>query len=107
MSERSEMLRQVLAGEPTNTFARYALAVDYASSGRLEDAVSELARLVEIDPNYTAAYYQGGKALERLGRQEQARDWYERGVAACQRAGNAHALSEMRAALEEITEPRP
>ncbi len=102
MSDRSETLRQVLDRDPKNTFARYALAQDYASNNRLEESVAEFARLMEIDPDYTAAYFHGGKALERLGRIEQAREWYERGIAACERAGNEHALSEMRTALEEL-----
>lgn len=61
MSERSELLRQVLDQDPKNTFARYALAQDYTSDNRLEDAVAEFARLMEIDPDYTAAYFHGGK----------------------------------------------
>ena len=89
--------------DPNNTFARYALAQDYATNERLEEEAAEFARLIEIDPNYTAAYFHGGKTLQRLGREQQAREVYERGIAACERVGNAHALSEMRAALDELS----
>ncbi len=102
MPSRVELLQQMIERDPNNEFARYALAQDYVSSGWLEEAWAEFARLIEINPDYTAAYFHGGKALEGLGRAEQAREVYQRGVAACERAGNAHALSEMRAALEEL-----
>ncbi len=106
MNNRLETLQQMLAQDPNNTFVRYGLAQEYASNERLEEALAEFARLIELDPNYSSAYFHGGKILERLGRLDDARAMYERGVAACQRAGNAHALSEMQGALDEIAPTR-
>ena len=38
--------------------------------------------------------------LERLGRTDEAREWYETGVEVTRRKGDSHALSEMQGALD-------
>lgn len=88
--------------DPSNTFARYGLAQEYAKSGNNEQALAEFNAILESTPDYQAAYYHAGKTLERLGRKDDARTMYERGVGASQRTGDAHARSELEAALEEL-----
>lgn len=102
MKSRLELLNEMLAGDPNNAFARYGLAQEYANTGWLDEAVAEFQRLIQTSPDYTAAYYHGGKTLERMGRMAEARDFYQRGMEACRRLGNAHALAEMQGALEEL-----
>jgi tetratricopeptide (TPR) repeat protein len=97
---RLETLQAMLSQDPANTFARYGLAMELVNQGRLEDALAEYGSLLERDPNYAAAYYHGGQALERLGRIEEARDWYERGIHVTGRNGDAHTQSELQAALD-------
>jgi tetratricopeptide (TPR) repeat protein len=97
---RLETLSAMLSQDPGNTFARYGLAMEFANQGRFEESVAEYGTLLERDPNYAAAYYHGGQALERLGRVEEARDWYERGIQVTGRNGDAHTQSELQAALD-------
>ncbi len=97
---RLEALRSMLSQDPGNTLARYGLAMEFANQGRLEEAMGEYGALLERDPNYAAAYYHGGQALERLGRVDEARDWYARGIEVTTRTGDAHARSELQAALD-------
>jgi predicted RNA polymerase sigma factor len=52
---------------------------------------------VATDPGYSAAYFHGGQALEKLGRLEEARDLYRRGVT---HTGDPHARAEIQAALD-------
>jgi len=84
---------------PTNSFARYGLAIEYANSGDLASAVSEFHSLIAHDANYSAAYYHGGQALEKLGHIDEARALYEKGVEATRRSGDAHTRAEIEAAL--------
>jgi tetratricopeptide (TPR) repeat protein len=100
MTPRSEVLKSMLAQDPANSFARYGLAMEYVNSGELDLGVSEFQRLMEANPDYVAAYFHGGHALEKLGRFDDARATYERGVEACRRTGDTHALAEMSAALD-------
>lgn len=98
-TNRLDALKQMIAQDPGNTFARYGLAMEYSKNDLFEEAVSEFNRLLESDGTYVAAYYHGGQALEKLGRVEDARDFYERGIEACDRKGDAHTRSEIEAAL--------
>jgi tetratricopeptide (TPR) repeat protein len=97
---RLEILLDMLARNPADSFARYGLAMEYANSGRLEDAVVEYEKLLTVKPDYVAAYYHGGQALQKLGRREEAREMYNRGIEASSRAGDLHAKSELEVALD-------
>ena len=66
----------MLAKDPANSFARYGLAMEYVNSGELDFGVSEFERVIEANPDYVAAYFHGGQALEKLGRLEDARAIY-------------------------------
>lgn len=99
-TSRLEALQQMLARNPKDSFARYGIAMEYVRACEFDRAVAEFRTIIEFDPNYTAAYFHGGQALERLDKIEEARALYASGVDACTRTGNAHARSEMQAALD-------
>ncbi len=89
----------MVAQDSNNSFARYGLAMEYANSGALEQAIAEFENLIRQDDNYSAAYFHGGQALEKLGRLEQARAMYEKGIEVTARKGDAHTRAEIEAAL--------
>jgi tetratricopeptide (TPR) repeat protein len=97
---RLDILKTMVAQNPTDSFSRYGLAMEYANSGSLEQAVAEYEYLLSFNPDYAAAYYHGGQALEKLGRIEDARRMYGRGLEATRRTGDAHTSSELQAALD-------
>ena len=98
-TNRLDILKQMLAQDPNNSFARYGLAMEYAKSDELKNAVSEFKALIASDGSYVAAYYHCGQVLEKLGDVEGARSTYEDGVAACSKKGDTHTLGEIEAAL--------
>lgn len=98
-TNRIDILKQMVAQDPKNTFARYGLAMEYANTGNLEQANTEYRQLIETDENYAAAYYHGGQTLEKLGRLDEARAVYEKGIEVTTRKGDAHTRSEIEAAL--------
>jgi len=89
----------MLAQDPSNSFARYGLAMEYAKSGDLRDAVNEFKSLIAADGSYVAAYYHCGQALEKLGDVDSARLVYEQGIDASSKKGDLHTLGEIEAAL--------
>ncbi len=99
-ADRTEALKQLLAADAGNDFARFGLAMEYAQASRLEDAAREFAALLEHNPNYWGAYFHYGQALERLFRADEARQVYQRGIEAAGRLGQAHARAELETALE-------
>jgi Tfp pilus assembly protein PilF len=85
------------AQNPANSFARYGLAMELIKAGQLEAAVDEFRTVIQNDASYSAAYYHGGQTLEKLGKMDDARDLYRRGLGT---ARDPHARSEMQAALD-------
>ena len=99
-SNRLETLKTMVAQNPDDRFSRYALALEYRNSGDLEAAIGEFRRLIAADPEYAAAYYHGGQALERAGKLEEARELYQSGIEVTTRKGDLHTRSEIQAALD-------
>jgi tetratricopeptide (TPR) repeat protein len=97
-----EILMNMLAANPRDSFARYGLAMEYANAGDLERAVEEYRTLLDHNPGYAAAYFHGGQALEKLGRLEEARDCYQKGIEVTSRSGDQHTRSELQAALDML-----
>ena len=81
----------MVAQNPADAFARYGLAMELIKGGELAGAVAEFRALLEHNPNYAAAYFHGGQALEKLGDVEQARALYEKGIEVTARTGDQHA----------------
>ncbi len=97
-----EVLKTMLAQNPRDSFARYGLAMEHANQGELEQAITEYRVLLEHNPDYAAAYFHGGQALEKLGRVEDARAMYQKGIVATSRTGDQHTKSELEAALDML-----
>lgn len=100
MSARLETLKNMLAADPANAFARYGLAMELLNTGDAEGAAREFEALLATHPDYTYGYFHGGRALEALGRLDEARALYERGVEASRAKGDQKALGEIQAALD-------
>ncbi len=97
---RLDILKNLVAQNPSDSFARYGLAMAYASTGDYGQAVEEYGKLIGLNPKYVAAYYHGGQALEKLGRTDEARDIYRRGIVTSTEIGDQHTRSELEAALD-------
>ena len=102
MSNRLEVLTDMVAQNPNDSFARYGLAMEYANSGDLENAIQAYQALLSVNPNYSAAYYHGGQTLEKLGRRDDARALYRQGIEAATRIGDLQTRSEIQAALDSL-----
>ena len=99
-SNRLDTLKGMLEQDPTSAFARYGLAMEYVNLGRLDEAIDEFHSLLGTNPDYSAGYYHAGRTLERIGKIDEARAMYEKGIEATNRTGDAHTRSELQAALD-------
>ena len=99
-SQRLEVLHSMVEAKPADAFSRYALAMEYVNTGELEPAVEQFRLLLEHNPNYAAGYFHGGQTMEKLGRIDEARDLYRRGIEVTAATGDGHTRSELMAALE-------
>ncbi len=99
-NNRLDVLRGMVAANPNDSFTRYGLAMECVNTGKLQDAVVEFNKLLEINANYAAAYFHGGQALEKLGKLEDARALYQKGIEVTTATGDLHTRSELQAALD-------
>ena len=101
--ERIDKLKEFLRGNPTDSFLKHALALEYIKAGDDDSARVLFEEILNRDHNYIGSYYHLAKLLERTGEQALAIEWYEKGMAAAKAAGENHAYGELRSAYEELT----
>jgi Tfp pilus assembly protein PilF len=99
-NNRLEILRGMITANPNDSFARYGLAMEYVKNGDLEDAAREFKQLLEANPNYAAGYFHGGQVLEKLGKIDEARALYQKGIEVTTASGDLHTRSELQAAMD-------
>lgn len=101
--DKIAMLTDILAQNPNDAFARYGLAMEQANLGNSAAALEEFGKLTTAHPDYTAGYQMAAQLLLKLGRQQEAEQQLQAGVAAAQRTGNSLALNEMSAMLDDLS----
>jgi Tfp pilus assembly protein PilF len=101
--ERIQKLQEYLQASPGDSFLKHALALEHIKLG--DDARARLLfeEILLADPGYIGSYYHLAKLLERTEENQLAITWYEKGMAAAEKAGDQHAYGELRSALEELT----
>jgi Tfp pilus assembly protein PilF len=99
---RLEMLKVMVEKDPFDSFAKYALGLEYISNNEIELARKTLEELRTADPNYVALYYQLGKVYELLGDEHSARKIYEQGLFVSASANDLHTKSELKQAIDEL-----
>jgi hypothetical protein len=95
MSKRLEMFDKLLATGSQDPFHHYARALELRSLGRGTEALAALSQVTRDFPDYVPSYL----IAAQLAAQSDtllAQDFCDRGVLAAQRAGNEHALAELR-----------
>jgi Tfp pilus assembly protein PilF len=99
---RIDTLKESLLKNPNDSFARYALAIEYQSLGDLETSIVLLKEVIERDPNYVPAYHQLGQTYTKLNRTTEAKEVYQKGIQVAEVTGDTHATEEMTEELEEL-----
>ena len=94
-------LQQLLAfheDDPTDAFILYALATEYRAEA--PERAWEFYQLLLADhPDYVGTYYHAGKLLEQFNKPDEAEKVYRTGLLVARKAGEQHAASELRQAL--------
>jgi Tfp pilus assembly protein PilF len=102
--ERIEKIKELMRDNPGDSFLKHALALEYIKTGEEGKAQQLFEELLAADPAYVGSYYHLAKLLERKGNRTGAIVWYEKGMEAAKIANDNHALNELRAAYDDITE---
>jgi Tfp pilus assembly protein PilF len=101
MNDLTARLETLLETNEETALLRFSLGNAYLKSDP-DKAVQHLARAVELDPGYSAAWKLLGAALAEDNRPDEARDAYERGISVAEENGDIQAAKEMRVFLTRL-----
>jgi tetratricopeptide (TPR) repeat protein len=99
---RFEALHTLITENPHDAELRYLLGLEHVSRGDLEQALLSFAACLERNAEYAYAYFHAARALQELGRMDEARQQALRGVEAARRARDSRAASELEDLVEEL-----
>ena len=85
----------MLAFDPEDAIALFGLGSAHCVLEEWEPAVDVLTRALVADKNNSAIYLAHGKALESLGRSNEAKETYTAGMAIASKRGDLMPLREM------------
>ena len=101
--DRIKKILEFLKENPEDSFLQHALALEYIKLGDDERAKELFMALLQREPGYVGSYYHLAKLLERNGLYEAAIEVYSKGMEEARKAGDNHALNELRSAYDELT----
>lgn len=100
--DRINKLTEYLKASPADSFLQHALALEHIKANDDYQAKKLFENILLRDPTYVGTYYHLAKLLERIGENELAIQWYEKGMAAAKEAGDQHSYNELQAAYEDL-----
>ncbi len=105
--QRLEAFQKFVQARPDDPFTRYALAMHLRSMDRLAEAVEAFTELTTRTPDYIPTWLMLGQTLEAAGRDGEADQAYQDGMAAAARRQDLHARGELEAALGALRSRQP
>lgn len=93
---------KMLADGKDSVMLRYSLGNGYLNLGDTKKAAAHLAKAVEMDPLYSAAWKVYGKALVEIGHLDCAMQAYRTGIDVAEKRGDRQAAKEMRVFLRRL-----
>jgi Tfp pilus assembly protein PilF len=100
---RIQQIKEMLQGDPQDSFLRHALALEYSKLGDDATARQLFEALLADEPGYVGSYYHLAHLLERNGNTQEAVACFEKGMEVAKAQADQHAYNELRSAWEELT----
>jgi Tfp pilus assembly protein PilF len=95
-------LLKLLENDPDNALLRYSIGSAFMKDGELAQAKIHLAKAVELDPQYSAAWKLYGKALQQSGDKELAEEILAQGIKVATEKGDIQAAKEMQVFIKRL-----
>jgi len=89
LENRIEYFERMLADNPENPTGLLALANEYRKADRPEDEAAVLTKYTSTHEDEGNAYQRLGDVLARLGRPDEARRAYEKGISQAEKFGHS------------------
>jgi Tfp pilus assembly protein PilF len=97
-----EQLLQLLESGQDNAPLRFGLGSACLKQGDADGAVEHLAKAIEFDPAFSAAWKLYGKALLESGDNDSAADAFRKGIQVANEKGDVQAAKEMEVFLKRL-----
>jgi tetratricopeptide (TPR) repeat protein len=105
VEDRIKYFERMLADNPDNPTGLLALANEYQKVGRDEDEAAVLEHYVSVHQDDEGnAYARLGEVLTRLGRKDEARAIYEKGIGQSEKHGHSGMAEDLRLAIIQLNE---
>lgn len=102
-----ESFESMLAAGQDNALLRYSLGDAYLKASDATRAVPHLAKALELDPGYSAAWKSYAKALDAAGDARGAIEAYVKGIEVAEAKGDKQAAKEMGVFLKRLQKASP
>jgi len=99
--QRIESLRKMVEKRPDDPRLHFGIALEYERAGEWEKVVEHLERYLELSDDEGNAWGRLGQALRELGRDDEAKRAYQRGIERAYQYGHPSMAEEFEAILEE------
>jgi E3 SUMO-protein ligase RanBP2 len=98
-ASRIDTFRQMLESDPDNALVRFGLANEYLKAEQYAEAIAALEDYLSRADDEGAAFGMLARALEKVGRREDARRAYERGIEAAEKHSHPSMAEDYRMTL--------
>lgn len=100
--DKVAQLRELIEMDPDDAVLHYGLGCEHLRRGEFAAGAEALQRALELNPDYSAAHRELGKALEKLNRREEAVAAYSRGYEVAKRRGDLQTAREIEVFLKRL-----
>jgi predicted Zn-dependent protease len=102
MTSRIDIFKQMLASDPVNSSILFGLAKEYEKTGQTAEMIAALESYLANADDEGNAFGMLARAYEKTEQPDQAKQAYQRGMAAATKHGHPSMAEEYRAALDEL-----
>ena len=101
-NSKIETLKALVEKNPNNPLGRYGLANEYLKLEMYDEAINEINAYLKLKDDEGAVYRILGEALLKLGRKEEAKEAYRKGIETAHRHGHPGMAAEFEETLELV-----
>ncbi|MCK9407633.1 MAG: tetratricopeptide repeat protein [Bacteriovoracaceae bacterium] len=100
--QRIEKLKAMIANDPSDSFSRYALALEYNGINEPLTAIELLEELLKHNEKYLPAYHQLAQLFGKMNKTQEAKKIYRSGIDLAIEQNDEKEAKELREELEEL-----
>lgn len=101
-NNRLEKLQEMLSEMPHDIFLNYAVAMEYKGLSLFDKTIDQLNKVLLLDENHVASFYQLGVLLSEKNENEKAILFLEKGLQIAKQKKDLKTANEFQALIDEI-----